>query len=258
MFISIVILLLWIALLLLILHDVTKHDSRGSVVVLVAKRADLAVRRQARRASRARRQARQAKEAEAKAAEEIAVKAAAEAAEEHPRKIEVAPSTVEEPAASGPLAAEAAPREAGPPQAAEPPEPALQVVMSHQQTPLEITPQEEHGVGKQALGRPRKRKWFSKDSRTEVTGAELEAAIAEAVRKTARCEDFIGVIVGRKIPKSSLDPNWEIQGAKFGKADRKVAEEALANIVERMQKEVVLAGEPEVKAQQRAVVRASL
>jgi hypothetical protein len=258
MFIWILVLLLWTGLLLLILHDVTKQESRGSLVALVGNKAGLAVRRRRRRASRARRrrQAQQALAAEAQAA------AAVEAAQEPPPKIDGAPPMVEEPAANIPLAAEATPRDPAP-QQSEPREPApsesvRQPAMSQPTMPLEATPLQEQEAGKPALGRPRKRKWFSKDARAEVTCAELEAAIADAVRKTERCEPFIGVIIGRTIPKSSLGPNWELQGAKFGRADRKVAEEALTNIVERMQKEVVLAAEPEVNPQPRAVVRASL
>jgi hypothetical protein len=124
-------------------------------------------------------------------------------------------------------------------------EPAARAVSSSS----EAAPQEEPGAEKQILGRPKKKKWWSKDSRTEITGAELEAAILEAVKKTPTCEDFIGVIVGRKTPKSHLDPNWEVQGAKFGKADRKLAEETLASVVQRMQKELVLAEERDASPQ---------
>jgi|GEM_PF-7081917 len=132
-------------------------------------------------------------------------------------------------------------------------EPAANTVSSSS----EAAPQEEPGAEKQTLGRPKKKKWWSKDSRTEITGAELEAAILEAVKKTAPCEDFVGVIVGRKTPKSHLDPNWEVQGAKFGKADRKLVEETLASVVQRMQKELVLAEEADA-IPQRAVGRVML
>ena len=77
------------------------------------------------------------------------------------------------------------------------------------------------------------------------------------MKKTAPCEDFVGVIVGRKTPKSHLDPNWEVQGAKFGKADRKLVEETLASVVQRMQKELVLAEEADA-IPQRAVGRVML
>jgi len=134
-------------------------------------------------------------------------------------------------------------------------QPSLQVVEPAARTvssSSEAAPQEEPGAEKQTLGRPKKRKWWSNDSRTEITGAELEAAILEAVKKTAACEDFIGVIVGRKTPKSHLDPNWGVQGAKFGKADRKLAEETLASVVQRMQKELVLAEERDAPPQRAA------
>jgi hypothetical protein len=82
------------------------------------------------------------------------------------------------------------------------------------------------------------KKWWSKDRRTSITPAELELTIAEAIRKTApECDDFIGVIVDRKSPKLRLDPNWEIRGVKFGKADRKMVGEALTTIVEQLQRE---------------------
>jgi hypothetical protein len=66
-------------------------------------------------------------------------------------------------------------------------------------------------------------------------------AISEAVKKAAPgCEEFVGVMVQQDRPKSHLDPNWAIRGVKFGKADRKVVDEALATVVERMQREFLL------------------
>ena len=66
-------------------------------------------------------------------------------------------------------------------------------------------------------------------------------AISEAVKKAAPgCEEFVGVMVQQDRPKSHLDPNWVIRGVKFGKADRKVVDEALATVVERMQREFLL------------------
>jgi hypothetical protein len=91
---------------------------------------------------------------------------------------------------------------------------------------------------------PPKKKWWSKDGRTPMTKPELETAISEAVKRTApNCEDFVGVIVQRKSPKSHLDSNWAIRGAKFGKADRKVAGAALTTIVECMQRDFLLGEE---------------
>jgi hypothetical protein len=45
---------------------------------------------------------------------------------------------------------------------------------------------------------------------------------------------FIGVIVQRA---SSLEANWTIKGVKYGRANRDMANAALATIVERMQHE---------------------
>ena len=64
----------------------------------------------------------------------------------------------------------------------------------------------------------------------------------EGVKKTAPgCESFVGVVVRRTKPKSCLHANWELQGIKFGNADREMAIEALTVIVERMQREFRLA-----------------
>ena len=78
-------------------------------------------------------------------------------------------------------------------------------------------------------------------SRVSMTTPQLESAISEAVKKAAPgCEDFLAVIVQHKTPKSHLDPNWAIRGVRYGKADRPVANEALASVVERMQREFLL------------------
>ena len=74
-----------------------------------------------------------------------------------------------------------------------------------------------------------------------MTPAELELAIAEAVRKASpACEGFLSVIVEPKTPKSRLDPDWDIRGVRFGKADRKMVDEALSTVVKRMQQEIRL------------------
>lgn len=89
-----------------------------------------------------------------------------------------------------------------------------------------------------ALG---KRNWWHKDHRISMTTPELELAIAEAVRKASSgCEDFVSVIVEHQTPKSRLDPDWSVRGVRFGKADRKMVDEALSTIVERMQQEIRL------------------
>jgi len=90
----------------------------------------------------------------------------------------------------------------------------------------------------------KKKRWWRKEHRVSITIPELELTISEAVKKSSPgCEDFGGVIVRRETPKSHLDPNWAIRGVKFGKADRKGANEALASVVERMQREFLLSDE---------------
>ena len=100
------------------------------------------------------------------------------------------------------------------------------------------------GVNMQAHAPPPKKKWWSKDHRVSMTPAELESAISEAVKKTAPgCKDFVAVIVQHRTPKSHLDPNWAIRGVRYGRADKPVADEALATVIERMQREFLLTEE---------------
>jgi hypothetical protein len=83
--------------------------------------------------------------------------------------------------------------------------------------------------------------WWRKERRVSMTTPELESAISEALKKAGPgCEDFVGVIVRHEPPKSHFDPNWTIRGVKFGNADRKMANEALATVVERMKREFLL------------------
>jgi hypothetical protein len=82
----------------------------------------------------------------------------------------------------------------------------------------------------------------SSDDRSSVSRDRLQSAITEAVKKAdPDCEGFVGVIVQRESPKERLDANWAVKGVKFGKADRDKSSNALATIVERMQREFVLA-----------------
>ena len=82
----------------------------------------------------------------------------------------------------------------------------------------------------------------SAGDRSSVTVDDLQSAITEAVKKAdPDCEAFIGVIVQRVTPKAQLDANWAIKGVRFGKADREKSRKALTTIVERMQREFVLA-----------------
>ena len=89
---------------------------------------------------------------------------------------------------------------------------------------------------------PAKKTWWRRDQRTQITPAELELTIAEAIRKNAPgCGSFIGVIVHHKKPKQHRDPNWGVRGVKFGSADRRTVDETLPRIVEQLQKEFRLA-----------------
>jgi hypothetical protein len=74
--------------------------------------------------------------------------------------------------------------------------------------------------------------------RSLIGSTQLEWAITEAVKKQgAGCEAIVGVIVQRTRPQSRFDANWAVRGVKFGKSDRDKANEAVATIVERMQRE---------------------
>jgi hypothetical protein len=86
-----------------------------------------------------------------------------------------------------------------------------------------------------------KKQWWRKERRVSMTTTELESAITEAVKKAAPgCEAFAGVIVRHEPPKSHLDTNWAIRGVRFGNADKKLANEILATVVERMKQEFLL------------------
>jgi hypothetical protein len=90
---------------------------------------------------------------------------------------------------------------------------------------------------------PPKKKWWG-DDRVPIARAQLELAIAEAVKEAAPgCEAFVGVIIQHSTPRSRFDANWALRGVKFGKASRETVNEALATIVERMQREFRLSEE---------------
>jgi hypothetical protein len=78
----------------------------------------------------------------------------------------------------------------------------------------------------------------SPDHRNSISLEAMEAAITAAVKKAdATCEQFVGVVLQRTIPKSRIEANWAVRGVMFGAADRKKASDALGTIVERMQLE---------------------
>jgi hypothetical protein len=82
----------------------------------------------------------------------------------------------------------------------------------------------------------------SRNERSPISQEQLQSAITEAVRNAdPACETFAGVIVQRETPKEHFDVNWAIRGVRFGRADRERSAQALATIVERMQRELRLA-----------------
>jgi hypothetical protein len=86
------------------------------------------------------------------------------------------------------------------------------------------------------------RKKQSSDDRSSVSRDRLQSAITEAVKKAdPDCEGFVGVLVQRQTPKERLAANWALKGVRFGKADRDKCSRALTTIVERMQREFILA-----------------
>jgi hypothetical protein len=83
----------------------------------------------------------------------------------------------------------------------------------------------------------KRRRRHSKKDQGSIAPQDLEAAISKAVKVAPGCEEFAGVIVQAKPSDSPSEPNWEIQGVRFGKADRTAASEALTTVVTRLQRE---------------------
>jgi hypothetical protein len=85
-------------------------------------------------------------------------------------------------------------------------------------------------------------------NRNPTTRSDLQVAIAQAVKKSGPgCEAFVGVIVQRATPTSSVDANWTVRGIRFGTADREKSSQALATIIERMQREFNLSEDHRVQ-----------
>jgi CspA family cold shock protein len=75
--------------------------------------------------------------------------------------------------------------------------------------------------------------------RKPITQAELETALAEAVRAhDAQCEGLKGIIVERVRPTSPAGSNWHVKGVKYGKAERDRCDAALSICIEKMQREI--------------------
>jgi hypothetical protein len=107
--------------------------------------------------------------------------------------------------------------------------------------PSYATPPEQQVVAPSKRDRLDKRGRRNADQRISMTAPDLERAISEAVRKASPgCEDFVSVIVESKSPEFPLAPDWEVRGVRFGRADRKVVDEALSAVVQHMQQEVRL------------------
>ena len=204
MFAWILIFLSWVALFLLILHDVTKDDCNGSAVSIAAKKLGAPARW-----------------------------AVTEAASYTLSQASISQANISQTSEAPPLA---------------PVEDAAKFDNARfENTKSDNTKSEnkkpendwpEHSKPENAP--PRKRWWHGRriDERVSMTSPEIELAIAEAVKKTAPgCEDFIGVVIRQTTPKSRLDVNWELRGIRFGKADREMVNEAVASVVERMQRE---------------------
>jgi hypothetical protein len=84
----------------------------------------------------------------------------------------------------------------------------------------------------------------SSGNRSSVSREQLQLAITDAVKKAEPgCEAFAGVIVRRETPIARFGADWAITGVRFGKADRDKSSQALATIVERMQREFSLAAD---------------
>ena len=96
-------------------------------------------------------------------------------------------------------------------------------------------------VERTPIAAPKKKLSRRRGGRVPATIPELELAITEAVRKAApECEAFVGVTLQQTTPKLRHDVNWRLRGARFGSANRKIANEALRTIVERLQQEFYL------------------
>ena len=220
MFAWVLILIAWIALLSLILHDVTRDEASGSAVLIAARKVRALIALAITKARRSRR-ARARATARARAAKQAAIVAAAEAPSPEPVSPEPLPPEPVSPETTSPETA--------------PPEP-VSLAPAAPETPPHFAPE----VIKLAVdaSAPKKKWWKSQNDRAAKTIPEIESAIVEAVKSAAPdCRDFVGVIVRQKTPKSRQDVNWELQGVKFGKADKKRVNDALHGIVKQMQRE---------------------
>jgi len=226
----------WVALLLLILHDVTKNDNEGSAILIAGNNVVTLVRWAALKTGELFRWA-------VPRAGGVLRRTVLKA-----RELRKAPgvrfsqATVSKPRVSLKAAVETGSLSLKPVRQDARPviEQTLAAAPTKIEQPLAALPPKVE----QPPAAPPARKWWSKDTRVAKTAEELELTITEAVQATPGCEAFVGVIIQRTTPKSRLDANWELRGTKFGRTDRKIAKEALTPIVERMQREFRLPERP--------------
>jgi hypothetical protein len=244
MFVWVLILVGWIVFLSLILHDVTKEEAAGSAVLIGARKVRALIASAVIRFRRFRR-ARARAIARARAKRQAAIAAAAAAAAEAPavepavaKPISAEPAFAELVSAEtvSPGIAPSTPTPSEEPLRAEPPQPE-----ATQQVPpeaIKLAPEAIRQVQAAETPTPKRKWWRPHDDRAAKTIPELETAITHAVKSAAPdCRDFVGVIVRQKTPKSRHDVNWELQGIRFGKADKELVNDALRGILKQMQQE---------------------
>jgi len=259
----------WVALLLLILHDVTKNDNEGSAILIAGNNVMTLVRWAAlktgelfrwavpraggvlRRTVLKARELRKAPGVRFSQATvskpRVSLKAAVETGSLSLKPVRQDARPVIEQMLATPtpkieqMPAASLPKIEQTP-AASPPkiEQTLAAAPTKIEQPLAALPPKVE----QPPAAPPARKWWSKDTRVAKTTEEIELMIREAVKAAPGCESFVGVVIERVTPKSRLDATWEIRGIRFGGMDRKIAREALTPIVERMQREFRLPERP--------------
>jgi hypothetical protein len=238
---------IWVALLLLILHDVTKNDNEGSAILIAgnnivtlvrwaAPRAGAVLRRTVLKAGKVRKAPGLGFSRATVSKPRVSLKAAVETGSSSLKPVrQDARPVIEQMLAAPTPKIEQTP-------AAAPPK--IEQTLAAAPPKIEQTRAAAPPTIVQAPATPPPRKWWSKDTRVSKTAEELELTITEAVQAAPGCEAFVGVIIQRTTPKSRLDANWELRGTKFGRTDRKIAKEALTPIVERMQREFRLPERP--------------
>ena len=260
---------IWVALLLLILHDVTKNDNEGSAILIAgnnivtlvrwatlktgelfrwsAPRAGAVLRRTVLKAGKVRKAPGLGFSQATVSKPRVSLKAAVETGSSSSMPVRQDARPVIEQMLAAPTPKIEQMPAASPPKIEQTPAVSSPKI---EQTPAAAPPKIEQTLAatpptiEQAPATPPPRKWWSKDTRVSKTAEELELTITEAVQAAPGCEAFVGVIIQRTTPKSRLDANWEFRGTKFGRTDRKIAKEALTPIVERMQREFRLPERP--------------